>query len=82
MAAIQLAKLLGGRVIASAGSDSKLELARKLGADALVNHHTGDVVAEVKRLTGKEGSRRRDRARRRGHMGAVHPGPRPRRDAS
>jgi len=56
MAAIQLAKLLGGRVIASAGSDSKLELARKLGADALVNHHTGDVVAEVKRLTGKKGA--------------------------
>jgi len=55
-AAVQLAKALGARVIATAGSDAKLERARGLGADDVVNHHTGDVVAEVKRLTGKKGA--------------------------
>ena len=48
-------RLLGGRVIASAGSDAKLEQARQLGADAVVNHYAADVVAEVKGLTGKKG---------------------------
>jgi len=55
MAAIQLAKVVGARVIATAGSDAKLELARRLGADEVVNHHAADVVGEVKRLTGKKG---------------------------
>ncbi len=55
MAAIQVAKVFGARVIATAGSDAKLELARGLGADDVINHRTGDVVAEVKRLTGKKG---------------------------
>lgn len=55
MAAIQIAKLMGARVIATAGGEKKLELARSLGADAVVDHYTGDVVAEVKRLTSKKG---------------------------
>jgi NADPH:quinone reductase-like Zn-dependent oxidoreductase len=55
MAAIQIAKALGARVVATAGSDAKLERARELGADLSVNHRTGDVVAEVRRLTGKRG---------------------------
>jgi len=55
MAAVQLAKVLGARVIATAGSDAKLEQARRLGADEVVNHHEADVVAEVKKLTGKKG---------------------------
>ena len=55
MAAIQIAKLMGARVIATAGGDKKLELARSLGADDVVDHYTGDVVAEVKRLTAKKG---------------------------
>jgi NADPH:quinone reductase-like Zn-dependent oxidoreductase len=56
MAAVQLAKVLGARVIATAGSDAKLEQARRLGADEALNHHAADVVAEVKRLTGKKGA--------------------------
>jgi NADPH:quinone reductase-like Zn-dependent oxidoreductase len=56
MAAIQLAKVLGARVIATAGSEAKLEQARRLGADEVVNHHAADVVAEVKRHTGKKGA--------------------------
>jgi NADPH:quinone reductase-like Zn-dependent oxidoreductase len=55
MAAIQIAKLHGARVIATAGGDAKLEQARALGADAVVNHHTQDVLEEVRRLTGKKG---------------------------
>ena len=55
MAAIQIAKLHGARVIATAGSDEKLQKARGLGADEVVNHHSEDVVARVKALTGKRG---------------------------
>lgn len=51
-AAIQVSKLLGCKVIATAGNDQKLEKARKLGADWTVNHHTQDVPSEVKRVTG------------------------------
>ncbi len=55
MAAIQIAKILGARVIATAGSAAKLEQARALGADATIDHHQQDVAAEVRRLTGKKG---------------------------
>jgi NADPH:quinone reductase-like Zn-dependent oxidoreductase len=55
MAALQVAKHLGARVIATAGSPAKLEQARALGADDVINHRTADVVAEVKRLTGRKG---------------------------
>ncbi len=55
MAAVQIAKARGARVIATAGSTEKLEKARALGADHVVDHHQGDVVAEVRRLTGKKG---------------------------
>lgn len=54
-AAVQIAKLLGARVIATAGSDAKLEKARGLGADEVVNYETQDFVQEVKRLTAKKG---------------------------
>jgi NADPH:quinone reductase-like Zn-dependent oxidoreductase len=55
VAAVQIAKLLGARVIATAGSDAKLEKARALGADEVVNYETQDFVQEVKRLTGRKG---------------------------
>ncbi len=55
MAAIQIAKLHGARVIATAGSADKVALARTLGADEVLAHHEQDVVAEVRRLTGKKG---------------------------
>jgi len=50
-AAIQIAKLLGARVIVTVGSDGKIEKARELGADFVINHHTQDVPGDVKRLT-------------------------------
>jgi NADPH:quinone reductase-like Zn-dependent oxidoreductase len=55
VAAVQIAKLLGARVIATAGSDAKLEKARALGADEVVNYETQDFVQETKRLTDRKG---------------------------
>ncbi len=55
VAAVQIAKLLGARVIATAGSDAKLEKARALGADEVVNYETQDFVQEARRLTDKKG---------------------------
>ncbi len=54
-AAVQVAKLYGAEVIATAGDREKLERAKRLGADHVVNHYNQDVLAEVKRLTGKRG---------------------------
>lgn len=50
-AAIQVAKLLGAKVVATAGTEEKLDKARKLGADWVVNHYNQDVPTEVKRFT-------------------------------
>jgi NADPH:quinone reductase-like Zn-dependent oxidoreductase len=55
MAAIQICKQVGARVIATAGADWKLEKARALGADETINHSTQSIADEVKRLTGKRG---------------------------
>jgi NADPH:quinone reductase-like Zn-dependent oxidoreductase len=46
--AIQLAKLRGVKVLATATTDEGLALARKLGADAVVNGRTGDIAAAAK----------------------------------
>ena len=51
-AALAIAHALGARTLVTSSSDAKLERARELGADATVNHASGDVRAEVKRLTG------------------------------
>ena len=51
-AALVLSKALGARVIATSSSDEKLAQASELGADAVVNHRTGDVVKTVKETTG------------------------------
>ena len=54
-AAIQIAWLHGARVFATAGTDAKLAKARELGAYEVVNHHTQDVAAEIKKLTSHRG---------------------------
>jgi zinc-binding alcohol dehydrogenase/oxidoreductase len=51
-ASLAIAKALGANVIVTSSSDAKLEHARKLGADVVVNHESGDVVAVVKDATG------------------------------
>ncbi len=52
---IQVAKLRGATVIATAGSDEKLEKARGLGADDVVNYTNPGWTKEVKRLTARQG---------------------------
>lgn len=52
---IQIAKLLGARVIATASSDEKLAKARELGADETVNYTRDDWPKEVRRLTDRRG---------------------------
>ena len=54
-AAIQIAVLLGARVIATAGSAEKCARAMTLGAESCVNYREQDFVAEVRRWTGKRG---------------------------
>jgi NADPH:quinone reductase-like Zn-dependent oxidoreductase len=54
-AAIQIAKVLGAKVIATAGSEAKCDRGRLLGADHVVNYATHDFLAEVRRLTAKRG---------------------------
>lgn len=54
-AAIQIAKLFHCRVIATAGGDAKLAKATELGADHVIDHYQQDILAEVRRITGKRG---------------------------
>jgi NADPH:quinone reductase-like Zn-dependent oxidoreductase len=54
-AAIQIAKFFGARVIATAGTDEKLQKAKQLGADHLINHKTQKIRDEVRRITSKRG---------------------------
>ena len=52
-AAIQIAKLFGCTVIATAGDDRKLERSRELGADFVINHYQQKIGDEVRRVTNK-----------------------------
>lgn len=52
---IQVAKLRGARVLATAGSDEKLAKAKELGADEVINYTWEDWPKEVKRLTARKG---------------------------
>jgi NADPH:quinone reductase-like Zn-dependent oxidoreductase len=54
-AAIQIAKFFGARVITTAGSDEKLQRAKQLGADHLINHKAQKIRDEVRRITNKRG---------------------------
>jgi len=52
---VQMAKQLGARVIATAGSEEKAQLARGAGADEVIIYTEQDFETETKRLTGNEG---------------------------
>jgi NADPH2:quinone reductase len=52
---VQMAKMLGARVIATVGSREKAEVAKKGGADELILYNDQEFVAEVKRLTNGAG---------------------------
>ena len=51
---VQMAKLRGAEVVATVGSDAKVELARAAGADHVVNYSTTDLVAGVEAAVGPE----------------------------
>lgn len=50
--AIQIARALGARVFATAGSDEKCEVCRSLGAEVAINYRSGDFLAEMKAAGG------------------------------
>lgn len=54
-AAIQIAKQLGGRVISTGSTEAKRSLAKKLGAEFVVDSTKPDWPAEVRKLTNKRG---------------------------
>lgn len=54
-AGIQIAKLCSARVIAVSGAAWKLERAKALGADELINHREQDVAETVRHLTNRRG---------------------------
>ena len=53
--AVQLAKHFGAQVIATAGSEAKLQLVRQLGADVAINYRTDDFVAAALEATDGSG---------------------------
>jgi NADPH:quinone reductase len=55
-AAIQLGKAAGATVIATAGSDEKVEVCKRLGADHALNYKSADFVDAVKSITGGRGA--------------------------
>jgi NADPH:quinone reductase-like Zn-dependent oxidoreductase len=56
LAALQIALLRGARTIVTSGSRTKLELARRIGADFTLQHHEDDVPAAVREITGGRGA--------------------------
>jgi NADPH:quinone reductase-like Zn-dependent oxidoreductase len=55
VAAVQIAKLAGAFVIATAGTDEKCEKAKALGADATINHSRENIADKVRELTDGRG---------------------------
>jgi NADPH2:quinone reductase len=55
LAAVEIGKVMGARVIACASSDDKLDFARRYGAAETINYATADLRARLKELTGAKG---------------------------
>lgn len=55
LAAVQIGKLMGARVIAAASSDEKLALCKNMGADEGINYQTEDFRERVKALSNNRG---------------------------
>jgi NADPH:quinone reductase len=47
---VQMAKIIGARIIATAGSAEKVEMLKKLGADVALNYKSDDIAAAVKQF--------------------------------
>ncbi len=55
LAAVELGKLMGAKVIAAASSTEKLELCKEYGADEVINYDTEDLKVRIKELTEGKG---------------------------
>lgn len=55
LTAIEIAKLMGARVIAGASTDAKLAIAKAAGADELINYSDQNLRARIKEITGGKG---------------------------
>jgi NADPH2:quinone reductase len=55
LAAVELGKLMGAKVIAAASSDEKLALCKEYGADELINYTKQDLKSKIKELTEGKG---------------------------
>jgi NADPH2:quinone reductase len=55
LAAIEIGKALGARVLAAASTNEKLDAARRHGADELINYHDEDLKDRIRALTGGDG---------------------------
>lgn len=55
LAAVELGKVMGARVIAAASSDEKLAICQRYGADEVINYSTEDLKDRIKELTGGNG---------------------------
>src|SRR5947209_1233197 len=53
--AVQMARAAGARVITTVGTDEKIEKAKALGADAMINHAREDITERVKAFTAGRG---------------------------
>ena len=56
IAAIEIGKILGARVIACASTDDKLAVCREHGADDTINYATEDLRERIKAITGGKGA--------------------------
>ncbi|UCD61910.1 MAG: NADPH:quinone oxidoreductase family protein [Flavobacteriaceae bacterium] len=55
LAAVELGKLMGAKVIAAASSEDKLQLCREYGADETINYSKDDLKSEIKKITYNNG---------------------------
>ncbi|WP_448678718.1 NADPH:quinone oxidoreductase family protein [Pseudomonas nicosulfuronedens] len=55
LAAVEIGKAMGAKVIAAASSDAKLEVAKAAGADVLINYSEGSLKDKLKEITGGQG---------------------------
>ncbi|MGZ3646897.1 MAG: NADPH:quinone oxidoreductase family protein, partial [Ktedonobacteraceae bacterium] len=55
LAAVEIGKVMGARVIAAASSDKKLEVCKQHGADEVINYSIEDLRDRIKQLTGGKG---------------------------
>ncbi|MBL4894993.1 MAG: NADPH:quinone oxidoreductase family protein [Emcibacter sp.] len=56
LTAVEIGKMMGARVIATAGSDEKLAIARSKGAEFTINYKTENIRDKIKEYTGGAGA--------------------------